>query len=180
MNPEQMQVFNQAVQLAQSGQREQAYAELKKLSIATGAKDTSLLLWLAFTSPDIDEAETAISMAETQDPASASVMSARNWLMQEKAKNATSMPQPSQATYTALPPDFNSIVPTQPHFRPTPPPNPRSMTPNPLYYHPQPQVESFMEWLVKRLRILLPQIGWGFLALLALIVIMFVVTKVFS
>lgn len=105
MLPEQLQAFTQAVQLAQAGQKSQAYTELKNLSRATGARDINLLLWIAFTSPDLEEAETAISMAEAKDPANSSVMSARNWLMQEKQKRL------QQVEISVPPPDFNVQIP---------------------------------------------------------------------
>jgi hypothetical protein len=80
--------FNQAVRLAQAGNQTQAYQDLKQLARETGAQDSNLLLWLAFTSPDLEEAATAISMAETQSPGNPNISGAKGWLHQAKLKAA--------------------------------------------------------------------------------------------
>jgi hypothetical protein len=77
--------LNDAIALAQSGLKSQAYAELKDLVRITNGKDVTVLLWLAFTTSELEEAETAITMAETVEPANPNVTGAKNWLLQEKA-----------------------------------------------------------------------------------------------
>lgn len=78
--------LNRAIALAQAGSKTQAYQDLKGLAKESGAKDSNLLLWLAFTSPDLEEAETAINMAEGQDFANPNIDAARQWLRKEKQK----------------------------------------------------------------------------------------------
>jgi hypothetical protein len=126
MTPEQTQLFNQAVSLAQSGDKSTAYSELKQLSRATGAKDPNLLLWLAFTSPDLEEAETAIGMAESYAPFDPNVATARTWLTQEKAKRTIS--------------PVVSAVPVAPSFN-QPRPQPQIQSSN-FTYAPQPQTSA--------------------------------------
>ncbi|NWJ96704.1 MAG: hypothetical protein HXX20_13105 [Chloroflexi bacterium] len=42
-------------------------------------KDFSLLLWIAFTTPDVDEAARMIARAEKLEPGNSSVVQARQW-----------------------------------------------------------------------------------------------------
>ena len=77
--------FNQAVTLAQAGKKEEAYARLKPLVMA-GQENANLFLWLAFTTPDMTEAEKAIKRAHQIDPNDNNVNLAKTWLLGQKAK----------------------------------------------------------------------------------------------
>lgn len=83
MNTTETATFNQAVQLAQAGQKAEAYRQIKDLFRAN-PNDVNVLLWLAFTSPDLVEAERAIDKAARLELANPSVASARTWLANEK------------------------------------------------------------------------------------------------
>lgn len=80
--------LTQAITLARGGNKIEAYQDLKALAKETNAKDANVLLWLAFTSPDLAESETAIQMAESQSPANPNIKQAREWLQQEKLRAA--------------------------------------------------------------------------------------------
>jgi hypothetical protein len=71
--------FNQAVGLAQSGQKEQAYQALKRLE-HENPTDTNLLLWLAYTAPNLEETRSYINRAARLDPDSPSLAQAHLWL----------------------------------------------------------------------------------------------------
>lgn len=98
--------FNDAVALAQAGKKQEAYQRLKALSIATGAKDPSLLLWIAYTTSDLEEAETAIRMAEATNPNSQSVNAAYEWLRQQKLKIPPKQQSNQNTAQTMPPPNF--------------------------------------------------------------------------
>src|SRR5579883_2927986 len=51
MNSEDSQMFQQAIQLARSGQRETAYAQFSELRQRGNQENPDLLLWIAFTTP---------------------------------------------------------------------------------------------------------------------------------
>jgi hypothetical protein len=113
MNADELTRFNQAIVLAQSGQKQLAYTQLKALAQVTGVKDYNLLLWIAFTTPDLEEAETAISMADVAaGSGNPSVISARSWLSQEKNKQVAAS-TPPRPPMPVAPPSFNA-QPTNP------------------------------------------------------------------
>ncbi len=85
-----MTAFNRAVELAQDGQKEQAYSLLTEL-IRAYPKDTALLLWLAYTAPDLSEARQRVALASSIDPLNPNVIKARDWLAKEMAKRTFSL-----------------------------------------------------------------------------------------
>lgn len=107
--------LNQAVALAQTGNKGQAYQNFKALAKETGAKDTNVLLWVAFTSPDLEEADTAIKMAESQNPANPNIEAARLWLRQEKQKAPVNFSTTAFQTQVA-PSSFAFQPATTPNF----------------------------------------------------------------
>jgi hypothetical protein len=116
MNSDELAQFNQAVALAQAGNKSAAYSQLKALARANGAKDYNLLLWLAFTTPDLAEAETAIDMADiAAGPGNPGVTAARNWLVQEKYSPARPAPTFSPVTVTPPPPPHLTYQSTTPY-----------------------------------------------------------------
>lgn len=81
-NPFYMSAFNQAAAQAQSGQKWQAHTAFKALE-RDNPLDVNLLLWLAFTAPNRDEAYGYVNRAALYDPASPSVAQAQIWLSQQ-------------------------------------------------------------------------------------------------
>jgi hypothetical protein len=155
MNPVERQEFGEAVSMAQSGQKEEAYERLLALSKATGAKDPYLLLWIAFTTPDLAEAETCIQMAETKIPNDPAILNAYNWLRAEKVERAkpkvSSVISPAYAQQVAasnppiqqatVPPPPQSVQPDQPVFYYVPPtaaPEPPVQVAQAPVYNPEP------------------------------------------
>ncbi len=122
MNPIDLQTFNQAVSLAQAGQKQDAYGQIKTLYY-NYPDNTDVLIWLAYTTPDSAEADWALNRATNIEPGNARVASARDWLAQEKAKQWNSPPPPP--TMPVMP------MPQPQYYQPLPPPQP--------YYQPQPQ-----------------------------------------
>ncbi len=78
--------FNQGVLQTQAGNKTQAYQELKAFARETSTKDANLLLWIAFTSPDLEEADISINMAEIQSPGNTNMSGAKSWLRMERLK----------------------------------------------------------------------------------------------
>ncbi len=85
MNPNDFQAFNQAIMLAQSGDKSQAYNRLKALQ-PTYPQDVKLLLWIAFTSPSLDEARRSIELASLIEGGNPQVQQARQWLIDEMSR----------------------------------------------------------------------------------------------
>lgn len=75
MNKEDLSDFNQAIKFSQAGHKEAAYEVFKKLRFINGS-DSNLLLWLAFTSPFLSEAEDAIRQTRNQDPTNSMLLAA--------------------------------------------------------------------------------------------------------
>ncbi len=87
MLPSDLELFQHAIKLANSGQKTVAYQQLLALyRINNNQNDTNLVLWLAFTTPNLTEAEQAVDWASTLAPNDPNVASARNWLEAEKAR----------------------------------------------------------------------------------------------
>jgi hypothetical protein len=139
MNATDLQTFNQAVGLAQSGQKQQAYQQLASLRSAN-PQDGGLLLWLAFTSPNLKESEAAIQELEKLDPANSSLASAKQWLATEKGKRSTS-PLSAPPVAAAPPPPTFQPNPFAPQPVPAPGPVYPSQPPN-GQFRPQPPTYS--------------------------------------
>jgi hypothetical protein len=71
--------FNQAVGQAQAGNSAGAYAQFKSME-KVYPYDVNLLLWVAFTSPQIEEARRSVALARTLEPQNPSVAQAEQWL----------------------------------------------------------------------------------------------------
>ena len=98
MNALDTQTFNQAVALANSGQKREANRQLKSL-LQTNPTDGSLLLWTAFTSSDLNEAGDLLGRASAVDPGNASLPGAKQWLTAERAKLPTLAPMPTPSPF---------------------------------------------------------------------------------
>jgi hypothetical protein len=83
MNLTEYKAFKQAVAIALTGQKEMAYRQFKALH-ASGPENVDLLLWTAFTSPDIDESTLFIASAALLEPSSPAVVEAQRWLATKK------------------------------------------------------------------------------------------------
>jgi hypothetical protein len=79
MTPEDMQRFQQAVAVAQTGQRPQAHAILDNLH-RIYPQNADVLLWYAFTTDNPEVARYAVERAEFLAPGNPSVLQARAWL----------------------------------------------------------------------------------------------------
>lgn len=113
MNQTDLTIFKQAVTQAQTGQKQAAYAQLKPLE---GANPTepNLMLWLAFTAPDLAQAEAYLNRVITLDPHNPALATARTWLAAEKARQpvatssihleAATTGQPIRTEMAATPP----------------------------------------------------------------------------
>jgi hypothetical protein len=146
VNTTDLATFNYAVQLAQTGQKAEAYRYLSTLVRTNGNHtDTSLLTWLAFTTPDLNEAKLAISEIERLEPNNPSLPGAKNWLASELAKQPPaappvfmeSAPPPSSSYYQ--PPQQQLIqMPPQPNYYQAPP-----MPPQMHFHYQQPMMVGF-------------------------------------
>jgi hypothetical protein len=112
MNTADLQTFNNAVQLANSGNKPLAYQQLKALE-PNNPQDTNLLLWLAFTSPDLNESGYLADRITAIEPTNSNLAGLRSWLEIEKAKQYQA-PPPPQFQQTALPQPVYYAQPAQP------------------------------------------------------------------
>lgn len=114
MNSKDLATFNQAVQMAQNGQKQAAYEQLTALAW-NSPNNSNILLWLAFTSPSLAEAQSSIERAALLEPHNSSLTSARSWLEGEKAKAPVVIPQAQFALHSAKPSQSNYYdLPAQP------------------------------------------------------------------
>jgi len=127
--------FNQAVAMAQAGQKQQAYTILNEL--VSRIKDSgNLYLWIAFTTPDMDEARYMINKAASIDPANPALGQAFNWLADEEAKLKAPVPAMAavSSNYQITPAYSNSAPPPPPTQAVTPASEP---TPLPINTSPK-------------------------------------------
>jgi tetratricopeptide (TPR) repeat protein len=102
--------FNLAISLAQSGQREEARVIIVQL-LRTDPNEPNLLLWLAFTSGKIEQARLALSKVRVIDPTNPSLPSAESWLAEQEAQqkanlNSTTLPTIPTAIKSNQPESF--------------------------------------------------------------------------
>jgi very-short-patch-repair endonuclease len=91
-----LELFHHAIKLANSGQKTNAYQQLIALyRVNNNQYDASLALWIAFTSPNLNEAEQAINWAASLAPNDPNVTSARNWLAGQKTQQSHSPTVPN-------------------------------------------------------------------------------------
>jgi hypothetical protein len=143
MDAKDLESFHQAVVLAQSGKKEAANASLKILAEAY-PQDVNCFLWVAFTAPNISEAEKALEIAAILDPHNPSLDQAQEWLAQERAKQASQTNWPPTGGYT-IPPNFNHAQSFTDYPNSAIPPQPQSFgygsfQQPPMGYYQQPPV----------------------------------------
>lgn len=85
MNDSDLKVFKEAVQLANSGQKQKAYQLIKSI-YTTNQDDSNLLMWLMVTTPDLREAGHALNLLVAHDPHNPNIPGARKWFASEKIK----------------------------------------------------------------------------------------------
>lgn len=121
MDPHDLEAFNRAIQYAQAGDKQVAYRQFVAIA-QSGVKDANLFMWLAYTTPDLKEAERALVEVERIEPTFTALPAARSWLQEELAKQ----PGPPPAMLESRPPqEFTQPVPyaqPQPQYQPAPPP----------------------------------------------------------
>ncbi len=77
--------------MARSGQKADAYLQLKSLQ-RQYPQDVKLLLWIAFTSPSLEEAQHSISLANNLESGSPQVQQAKEWLATELSRQPLAQP----------------------------------------------------------------------------------------
>ena len=77
--------FYKAVSMAQAGNKTAAYQQFKSLEMRN-LNNIDVLLWVAYTSPTLLEAEVQITRASALAPNEPGVLQARQWLAGEKAR----------------------------------------------------------------------------------------------
>jgi hypothetical protein len=104
MNSTDVKIFKQAVELAQSGHKDQAYSLLKSLE-ASNPNDLNLILWLAFTSPNFQESELLVNKAFAAQPDNPVVRQSLDWLNSQRNSRVESQPPPpfKENTVSTLP-----------------------------------------------------------------------------
>lgn len=92
MNQSDLSLFQQAVGLAQAGQKQAAYAQLRSL-VQNNSSEPNLWLWMAFTAPSLAEAEQSLTYLQRLDPYNPHLAGALSWLQAEKQKYQVAKPQ---------------------------------------------------------------------------------------
>jgi len=111
MNSADTQIFNQAVALAGSGEKQSAYSLLYGLTQANPG-DSNLMLWLAFTAPELAYSRYYLENAARLDTNNPNLTSARDWLeSQEQAVRIATPPAVAPAANT-IPTDIKRAEPT--------------------------------------------------------------------
>ena len=124
MNQQDLAQFNQAINLAQSGQKQTAYNLLSQLAKqGDNSQDSNLMLWLVFTSPNLVEAAQTLDYATRRDPNNPSLTAAREWLVTERAKEFN--------------PPAPVMPPPQPIYQQPAPPIAQPVTQRPATWNPQ-------------------------------------------
>lgn len=98
MNFADQETMKRAATLAQAGERATAYAIFQQLR-QTNPNDLNVLLWLAFTSSDLNEARQMVEEASRLDRFSPSVDNARKWLAQQTQYQQSGWPTPIAGSY---------------------------------------------------------------------------------
>ncbi len=80
--------FNQAISLAQSGSKQAARSIIVEL-LRSYPQDPNLLLWFAFTTADLTQAQLALVKVRVLDPANPALPEAETWLSQQQTERAT-------------------------------------------------------------------------------------------
>jgi hypothetical protein len=97
-----LELFQQAVSLASAGEKVSAYRILSSLATAYPL-DANVLLWMAFTAPDLNMSKLHFNQASAADPANSSLESARQWLATEEAKLRVPVTAGAVSATTAAP-----------------------------------------------------------------------------
>jgi uncharacterized membrane protein YccF (DUF307 family) len=95
MNPNDAHYFDQAIGLAQSGQKADAYAQFKNLlKVNNNQINPNLLMWIVYTTPDLGEADYFLQRMSEIEPNSPNLANVRSWLEGEKAKSGNPSVEP--------------------------------------------------------------------------------------
>ena len=90
MLPLDLEKFNQAVELANSGQKEEARRRLVEL-MRVYPDDANILLWFAFTTPNRVQSQLALSKVRVLDPRNPSLPGAESWLAAQQANTSPAL-----------------------------------------------------------------------------------------
>jgi uncharacterized Zn-finger protein len=100
MNPNDQNMFQQAMQMANTGQKAAAYAQLKVVQSNANEYDPDLLLWIAFTTPYLAEARQALDTVTSIAPEHPGLPAARVHYAQQQYPQQQYL-QPYQQAYIA-------------------------------------------------------------------------------
>lgn len=92
--------FNQAISLAQAGQKAEAYNLLTRL-VLNKTNDSNLLLWLAYTAPQADEAYYWLQKSARLDPANPAHIEAKKWFNSSYPSFVASSETPAHPEWSA-------------------------------------------------------------------------------
>jgi hypothetical protein len=139
MNQADLATFNQALSLAQRGQKVAAYNQFTQLlMVNNNQNDIDLLVQIIYTTPNSEEAERLLRTAQRLAPNDPPVVSAGQWWAQEKQRKANeSRPIPPSA-YESQPPYPVDQSQTQPFIYQQPQPQYQQ----PQYQQPQYQYQQ--------------------------------------
>ncbi len=121
MSPEDMALCQQAIDLAQSGQRRAAYEQFCSIHNHGNPEDVTLLYWIAVTTPSREEAQRAIDTVARIEPDHPELPALRAYL-DRKRQEQKQWQQPLTQTYIAPSPTIApSSLGAPPRESPLPP-----------------------------------------------------------
>ena len=94
MNASDQEIYNQALSYSNTGYKSKAYNLLVNLYNSNqNQNDVNILIALAYTAPDVEEARTTLKQAAQLAPGNPEIDRAKNWLTTQRTV------QPRQPTY---------------------------------------------------------------------------------
>jgi hypothetical protein len=140
MNQNDLVTFNQALSLAQRGQKLAAYNQfMQLLMINNNQNDINLLIQIVYTTPNSEEADRLLKTAQRLVPNDPEVISAGRWLEQEKQRRANESRPIPPAAYESSPPYPVDQSQTQPFIYQQPQPQYQQ----PQYQQPPPPAQIY-------------------------------------
>ncbi len=105
--------FNEAVAMAQAGRTQEAHQRLNRL-VNSRPNDPNLLLWLAFTAPDLVTSRLLIDRVRQISPNNSALPGALTWLSGQEEKNRTLTKPVSTPPLAKSPAPKSGIKPATP------------------------------------------------------------------
>ncbi len=94
MRPEDVALCQQAIELANSGQKQAAYEQFRFILSHDNTEDVTLLYWIAFTTPSLEEAQRALDTIARIEPDHPKLQALQAYLDRKQQRQQQSFTQP--------------------------------------------------------------------------------------